>query len=518
MKLIFTEYLASLQERGELDVIIPDILSEIGLSVLSKPAIGTKQYGVDVAAVGELGGGVKRMYLLSIKPGVLRRTGWNNGAQSLRPSLDQIRDVYIQKLIPKRHKNLPVVIVLCLGGYVHEDIKVDVDGYMDNNTEGNITYEVWNGDSLAEFLLTGILRENALPENCRSNLRKSIALVDEPEAGFGHFCGFVSSIADNCRQNRPARLTAIRQIYLGLWTMYVWAREGGNIEAVYLSSERAVLEAWPLVKDFLFGKSKEAKQLGQSMKSLIALHQSIVNDYIASYIEPRAQTLHGLSSAIQSDASLDINLKLFDLVGRVSASGLWTLHLVENLGSQETSEVMESVRTRVQSLAQLVADMVSNNPILYTPIKDSQAIDINIACLFLERVGCYHFIQNWIQQIAHATVFAYRTHGLYPCIHDEYRKLIDHPLKDDSYRIEATAGSLLIPTLAVWAAITEDKKTLGLLAEFTSGDYVHATLQLCNSGILDPIPKNTFIVAVPTTDCARAQSRWSVRQWICCPQ
>ena len=38
MKLIFVEYLASLRERGELDVIMPDLLSEVGFSVISRPA------------------------------------------------------------------------------------------------------------------------------------------------------------------------------------------------------------------------------------------------------------------------------------------------------------------------------------------------------------------------------------------------------------------------------------------------------------------------------------------------
>ena len=98
MKLIFAQYLAGLKERGELDVIMPDLLSEIGLNVISKPARGTKQYGVDVAAVGTLPGGVRSLFLLSIKPGDLTRSDWNTGAQALRPSLDQVLDVYIQSL------------------------------------------------------------------------------------------------------------------------------------------------------------------------------------------------------------------------------------------------------------------------------------------------------------------------------------------------------------------------------------------------------------------------------------
>ena len=116
MKLIFMQYLASLKERGELDALMPDLLSEVGLSVISKPALGTKQHGVDVAAVGALGDGERSVFLISIKPGDLRRKGWDSGEQSLRTSLNQILDVYIGSRIPKRYKHLPVVVVLCIGG------------------------------------------------------------------------------------------------------------------------------------------------------------------------------------------------------------------------------------------------------------------------------------------------------------------------------------------------------------------------------------------------------------------
>ena len=60
--------------------------------------------------------------------------------------------------------------------------------------------------------------------------------------------------------------------------------------------------------------------------------------------------------------------------------------------------------------------------------------------------------------------------------------LVDHPRHDDAYRVEATAGSLLVPTLAVWAAITADSQSLGRLAEFASGPYRHSTLQLWYPG------------------------------------
>jgi hypothetical protein len=51
VKLIIKEYLSSLRERGELDAILPDLLSQMGLNVYSRPGRGTRQDGVDVGAV-----------------------------------------------------------------------------------------------------------------------------------------------------------------------------------------------------------------------------------------------------------------------------------------------------------------------------------------------------------------------------------------------------------------------------------------------------------------------------------
>ena len=482
MKLIFVEYLASLKERGELDLIIPDLLSELGYTVISRPAIGTKQHGVDVAAVGEHSEGVQTLFLLSIKPGDLRRSNWDSGPQALRPSLNEILDVYIRNHVPTQYASLPVCIVLCLGGGLHEDVRSNVVAFMKNNTTDRITFALWNGDRLADHLLSGVLRENALPRTWQSDFRKSVALLDEPNVSFGHFCRFVSGIANACEPDASTRLTAIRQIYLGVWTLYVWAREADNIESAYRSSERALLISWPLIKDYLAGKSKEAQQLIESMERLISLHSIIADDYISNYIQPRAHLLHGLTLSVPSQSSLDVNLRMFDLFGRVGARGLWLLRALRCIGPNGNAEVEKGIRKQLHSTAKLLADILQNNPILCTPIKDNQAIDINIACLFLNKVGCNQVVQNWVQSIARATQFAYNSHRHYPCVFDDYRDLVDHPRKDPEYRTEATAASILVPTLAVWAAITDDTDTLGALADFASGPYSHSTLQLWYPG------------------------------------
>jgi len=482
MKLVFAQYLASLKEREELDVIMPDLLSEIGLNVISRPARGTRQYGVDVAAVGALPGTGRSLYLLSIKPGDLRRSGWDTGEQSLRASLNEIRDVYVKKHIPKRYRDLPVVVVLCLGGELHEDVQLNVNSYMDKEATDRISFQLWNGDALAELLLSGILREHALPDTWRSDLRKAVALVDEPDVSFGHFSRFLGDIANQCQPTRRARLTAVRQIYLAVWTLFVWARDAENIKAAYLCSERAMLVAWTLVRNHLPDKPKKAPHFRQSMQRFIALHNAIADDYLITYIKPRAKMLHGLTSAVPNQDSLDINLRLFDILGRVGTRGLWQLHAFHVLELSGRAKEAETLREQLHDTSLLLADVINNNPVLCTPIKDNQAIDINIACLFLNKMGCDQPIQNWIQQTARATIFAYNSNTAYPCRFDEYRDLVDHPRDESGYRQDATAGSILVPTLAVWAAVTGDTETLGQLADFVSDAYQHSTLQIWYPG------------------------------------
>lgn len=70
MKIILKEYLASLKERKELDSsVLPNLLAEIGLEVLNLPMLGTRQYGVDIAAVGQVAGEDQERFLSVLHQG-----------------------------------------------------------------------------------------------------------------------------------------------------------------------------------------------------------------------------------------------------------------------------------------------------------------------------------------------------------------------------------------------------------------------------------------------------------------
>lgn len=493
MKLVIREYLASLKERDELDAVLPDLLTELGFTVYSRPARGTRQYGVDVAAVGTGRDGVRRVHLFSVKSGDLNRNEWNTASpQSLRPSLDEILDHYITSRIPPEYAALPIAICLTFGGAIDEQVRAEVTGYMTRNTTAKVSFEEWNGDRLPQVILDGILREDLLPAPWRSHLRKSVARVEEPESARAHCQQLLRALADTPGATPGARLSQARLINICVWIIFVWAREAENVEAPYRASELALLEVWQLLKGDLARSSKASEAASLVMNELIELHFTIWDALFEAKILPSAETRHALSTAVESHASLDVNLKLFELVGRLALRGLWLVWqlapptgpvVLNNDYLKTLPPVMtDSTRDTVQRIDGLCAKLmaiVSNNRALLSPIGDWQAIDIGLAFTMLAcRPGAHGAIDEWAEELAKHSMFAFTVHGRYPITSRSYWDLVDHPSdRSDDYRKESTEASILYPMLALWAAARGKQDLFDEIAKFKATSLEHCTFQ-----------------------------------------
>lgn len=457
MKLIIKQYLASLRERDELDAVLPDLLSELGLNVFSRPSRGTRQHGVDVAAVGSLDGGIEKAYLFSIKAGDLTRRSWSIEENALRPSLDEIQDVYIPNCLPEEHKDKGVVICLCLGGVIQENVRADVEGYKKRYTREKLTFEDWNGDRLASLIQSSFLREDLLPEHSRSQLRKSLSLLDEPEASYQHFSTLVTALFSAKGTEDKDQVTAIRQIYICLWILFAWARDAGNTESAYLASELALLYAWEMSKSYSAKTTNAAKAIQSAFQSLLIVYKQISSQYLTTKILPHTPKRDALSAAVRASCSLDVNLKLFDVLGRLSMGGIWAYWWAQRLSEGE-GEIREQLWNEVRSCSVAAKQLISNNPTLFLPIKDDQAIDMSIAVLLLLMDRDNHTdISTWLSEVVNRASLAYQIHGKYPCTVQRYGELLEHPRRnDEGYRQEVTSGSILFPMIALWAGLLRD--------------------------------------------------------------
>ncbi|MBJ6474404.1 hypothetical protein JGT24_23945, partial [Enterobacter hormaechei] len=53
MKVLISQYIRTLKERNELDRLLPNLLLSMSIVPLFTTQTGTRQYGVDIAAIGK---------------------------------------------------------------------------------------------------------------------------------------------------------------------------------------------------------------------------------------------------------------------------------------------------------------------------------------------------------------------------------------------------------------------------------------------------------------------------------
>lgn len=474
MKLLLADYVGSLKERGELDAILPDLLSELGFHVISRPAIGAVQRGVDIAAVGKDEDGDRKLFLFSVKAGDLTRAEWDQGVQALRPSLNEILDVYIPTRIPPQYKKLKIVICLVVGGIVQQAVQPLVTGFICKETTEKVSFKEWNGDRVAELLLAGPLREKLLPKPLQSSFQKAVAMVDEPDVSYEHFTRLLFALRTRVSKDKE-RVLAARQIYICLWVLFVWGREIDNLDAPYRASELALLHVWELVKPLVEKRGAQAAAVRFVLHYLVLLHLIVAGLFLERKILPFVGRQHALSLAVNSGEPTDVNLKMFETLGRLALTGHWMIWSWK-LGG----ELKEEQITRLRDLVNRGLQMIVNNPSLYLPLMDEQAIDLALFLGLAAQMGhADAHIKSWLAQMVQRLRMAVITHGRYPTVLKEYTDLIEHPkARTDEYRQEATSGSVLIPLLLAWVTSLDDPESVAYLAELKAGPLAHCTLQL----------------------------------------
>lgn len=477
MNPIVRQFFRGLRERDELDAIIPELLTAAGYEVLSRPMVGTRQYGVDVAAVGidVDGDGARKLFLFSIKRGDLTRQEWDGDAdQALRPSLNEIRDVYLAGIAPE-HRGLPVVVVITIGGIVRENVVPMLNGYMASENRPGLEFRLWTGDTLTIRLLEGALREEVFPDAMRTMLRRAAALVIEPDNALGHFGALIDAVLAD---ENAEQIKRVGILYVSLWIFFVWGRDAGNLEAPYRASELVVLRAWALLNDQIEHDEGRTLSASHTFYELVQLHLRIWDELYKTKILPHADSEYALSYAVCSYESIDINLALFETVGRVAMGGLWRLWSVNDV--RTTPQLIGRTQGDPTETAIGLARLIRSNPALLTPATEQQGVDIVLGLMLLAAVpATRNAAAQWAQQMSRATRLCYQRGQGYPITSGDYETLINQPVSPSpAEKREATAAGTIQPILAAFAWGLGRPNIATEIAEFQQSDLSHCNLQL----------------------------------------
>jgi len=453
MKLVIKEYLSTLKESGELDALLPDLLLNMGIVPQSEPQKGYRQYGVDVSAVGiDPEDGKEKLFLITIKEGDVTRSNWNNNEQDVRPSLDDILDVYIQQQIDPQHEDLPIKIVLACNGIREQNILPSWKGYTQRNqVEDELEFEFWGINELTELIDEFYLDEYLFSEHSNKLIRKTLALIDDNDYDLAEYFEFIESILDSeklstekSRRGDLKRSKAFRLLNLSLNIIFKWAKDGNNIKPVLKCGERLIISI------FLWLKNQELLE----RKKAVEEFQKVINSYIdISYcflnkIKPNVNTRGGLYQAGQE--RYDYPIICFEILGILSTVGLLHVNLAHLTNDEE-------YRLGAVEIARYIKVLLNKNPGAKRPLYDEHGIDICLGLLLLHQLGMEEDVNGWIKEQLNRLISAIELKQHYPVSSDSYKDIIDREYMEQVDHKEFIYLSTLIPMLVFWLAIIKEE-------------------------------------------------------------
>ncbi|HFW5125322.1 TPA: hypothetical protein ACIBU3_004369, partial [Salmonella enterica subsp. enterica serovar Chailey] len=250
MKVLISQYIRTLKERNELDLLLPNLLLSMDIVPLFTTQTGTRQYGVDIAAIGkDPEDGVRKIFLFVIKQKNLGMAEWDSGRNSIRQSLNEIFDVYIKNNILPKHKKLPKKIILSTSGDMKEELSQSWAGYIDEHQPHE--FDFWGAAQLATRIEKYMLNEHIFTDSDRTDLRKSLSLICENDYSREDFHRLLlrtlqlNNKGEKVKQVKKSELEkSIRTAYLATNILAYWAIQDGNAKQALYVSERCLLWVW----------------------------------------------------------------------------------------------------------------------------------------------------------------------------------------------------------------------------------------------------------------------------------
>jgi hypothetical protein len=134
----------------------------------------------------------------------------------------------------------------------------------------------------------------------------------------------------------------------------------------------------------------------------------------------------------------------------------------------------------VHQYREAVKNLIINNPILYNPYKDDQAIEIALALLLLSiESKNNHNIQAILKQLSESIYYQFNLNNHYPANIYSYSDLIEHPSDvSDEYRKSVTKGSILYPIISIFSAIYGEMEAYELMKKLKQDYLKHCNYQI----------------------------------------
>lgn len=464
MKLIVEPYLQELGERPELENLVVALIEKMGLDVYVVPQKGPRQYGVDVAAVGTWPGDTfEAIHLLTIKAGDITRKNWDSGGvEDVRPSLNEIEDVYLTQRIRPQDKGKPVKVYICCGGRVRQEIDGNVTAYMTEmikrHEHDHLSVSVLDGPRLTSLLMQYLFDERVFVSGDQSLLKRCLATIDEPDLAEQYFLAFLPSVLrERNSSGKPlsqsSKMDCACRLLLCLGVLVQQALKVKHLEGVFRILERSIV----YLLGYLSLDSARSEHSVRQVFSAVSLYDRIALSYLEN-IERLSDKQYLFALAVGGN-EVDVNLCFFNTLARMAEYGVFLLghyrHVEGSVGFKDNEGLKKEFCNRIIRVADCLCRLIKNNTVACQPLKDSQHYAILMALLFLEGVDRVKFAHDWVLTMVNTIENMFYVNKGYPTISLSYEDLLEHvekPLSTEKQK-QALRSSELYPSLALFSIL-----------------------------------------------------------------
>ncbi len=485
MRLILSTFLRTLRERDQFDALLPDLLLSMGIVPLSKPQTGTRQFGVDLSAAGKDADDAEKLFLFVLKKGDIDRHTWNSDSpQSVRPSLDEILDVYLRSHVPPKFANLPIKIVLGTTGDLKEAVQANWAGYGEAKSD-LAEFEFWGADKIASLIERYMLDEHLFQSDDRTDLRRTLALVGESDYSLADFHQLLLrqlGLNDDGSVEQPAGSEAelgkaIVRVNLATRLVAGWDSGDGDTKAALKASERALLWTW-----WRLLAHPEGQQGGllEHYRSLLDTYFSMSKAYVEK-LKPYCRVRDGLCG--YTGESAVFSLIVFEHIGFMASIGLSALYCAERI--DDASETVS-----IDDVMGCLIGIIQNNPVSGSPSLDEHSIDISLAMALLTMTGNARVAKEWLSSLVPRADYTYRSIRNFPVGTDSLDDLVELHFAEPPLerRKELMQTSWTLPILAGWSVIFDEGE---LYEHLVSGEEEDAYPEVCRQ-LWHPVKDDFF--------------------------
>ncbi|RKR07950.1 hypothetical protein CLV91_2711 [Maribacter vaceletii] len=443
MNFLTSEYLALLKEDGELDTLLIDILNSKGITPISKPQKG-RQYGVDIAAIGKDKDKVEKLFLITVKQGNIARSVWDSGQNSVRQSLNEIREAYINTSLTARQKKLPKVIVVATNGVLEQTIQISWAQYTEKFKEEGLEFDFWGIDDISKMVSENLLSERLFNSEMRSLLKKTLAFLELKDYDLNHYKKLVNLILDKPLKTKKPVLKRLKLLQICLSIVFKWAEDNGYIKSAIYAADKTILKSFEWLNSQDHFKEKyvylEFYNLHSIRREIGIAYFNKVNNYY--FVEHSLQRY--------SKNQIEYSLTVWEEIGILANIGLTEIRHYQYHLNQKTQELATVYERSVITISEALVSLIKTNPPSHYPLYDNHIIDIEPAMRFLYLTGKKDECIKWLRTLVVGIHDAKILKGFFPLFRENYESLVDYYI---GTKKQDEKSSMLLTFLADWCAI-----------------------------------------------------------------